>query len=79
MQRYSNVGRGSSPVDLTAVFLGTLYLVLGLGFLALSPPVGGVLLTVGVATLVVFVAVERITRRGARRAPAPARTGPPRG
>lgn len=68
MQRDSNGGRGSWPIDLTAVFLGTLYVVLGLGFVALSPAVGGVLLTVGVATLVVFVTVERMTRRGPRRA-----------
>lgn len=48
----------------TAVALSGLYALLGIGFLFVSPTVGAVLLTVGIATFGLFRLLERLTHRG---------------
>ena len=42
-----------------ALFISATYIALGASFLALSPPVGAVLVIVGLATLGVFLALKR--------------------
>jgi len=48
----------------TAISLSALYALLGIGFLFVSPVVGGVLLTVGLATFAMFKWLARVDRHG---------------
>lgn len=63
MTGFDRLEGASSRVGLTAVYLAALYAVLGLALLAASPTVGSVLLIVAGATLLVFLLLERVTRR----------------
>jgi hypothetical protein len=63
MLTLKRLGWIAGRTDNLVPYLSALYAALGLAFLAVSPAVGAVLLTVGIATFGMFVGVERLTRR----------------